>query len=189
MEGSVNLTVERKSVLKTIRLPESLVRSLEKEATDEGTTVNALFNSIARQHYEYDKKLREFGTAEVPKSLFKVILDEIDDKTLARIGREVMPALWKEMAEFWIQDSSPDGIMRFQTLRSRFNPDSQTKLVQEEGSYVIVLRHDYGPKWSVLLNYGLQETVRKLFKVEPRMSQGASVVTARFKVNPQNLPV
>ena len=179
---------ERKTRLRTIRFSESLERSLEKEAADEGTTVNALVNSIARQHYEWGKKVSEFGFAEIPKSLFKAILEGVDDETLARIGREVVPPLWKEMAEFWTQDSSPDGILRFQTLRSKFNPANQTRITQEEGNYTIVLRHDFGSKWSIIVKNGVQETVKELFNVEPRVSQGDSMVTARFKVNPRNSP-
>jgi hypothetical protein len=179
---------ERKTVLKAFRFSESLARSLEKEAADQGISVSALVNSIAREHYEWGKKVSEFGFAEVPKSLFKAILAGVDDEKLARIGREVVPTLWKEMAEFWTQDSSPEGILRFQTLRSKFNPANQTKVTQEEGNYTIVLRHDFGPKWSVIVKNGLQETVKELFHVEPRFSQGDSVVMARFKVNPRKSP-
>ena len=90
------------------------------------------------------------------------------------------------MAEFWTQDFSPEGILKFQTLRSKFNPANQTRITHEEGNYAVVLRHDFGPKWSIIVKNGLQETVKELFHVEPRVSQGDSIVTARFKVNPRN---
>lgn len=41
---------------------------------------------------------------------------------------------------------------------------------------------------SVVLKSAIQELVRKSFLVEPRITAGESVVTARFKVNPRNLP-
>jgi hypothetical protein len=179
---------ERKTSLRTIRIPESLARSLRQEAADEGTTVNAYINSILSRNFNWDKKTREFGIAEIPKSLFKIILAECDDETLARIGREVGPPLWKEMAEFWTQDSSPDGILDFQTKRARFNPNFQTRLTREEGEYTLTMRHDFGPKWSIMIVAAVQEFVKQSFHVEPRISQGDSFVTARFKVNPLSLP-
>jgi hypothetical protein len=179
---------ERKTRLKTVRLPESLVRSLEKEATEEGTTVNADINSILSQHFDWHKKAREFGIAAIPKPLLKRMLEGLDDEELARIGREVIPPLWKEMAEFWSGDSSPDGILNFQNMRAKFNPNNRTKTTREEGMYVVVFHHDFGPKWSILLKNGLQEFVRKSFQVEPRISVGESVVTLRFKANPRNSP-
>jgi hypothetical protein len=179
---------ERKTHIRTIRLSESLERSLEKEAADEGTTVNADINSILIRHFKWDKTAREFGVAELPKALLKSILEGCDDETLARIGREVGLPVLKEMAEFWTNDSSPSGMLDFQTERAKFDPNLQTKVTQEGGTYTITIRHDYGPKWSIITKSVLQDFVRQSFHVEPRMNQGTSVITARFKVSPRSLP-
>jgi hypothetical protein len=41
-------------------LSESLLRSLEKDAAEEGTSVNGLVNAILGRHYGWDKKAMEF---------------------------------------------------------------------------------------------------------------------------------
>ena len=179
---------KRKTRLKTIRISESLARSLEKEAADEGTTVNANINSILGEHIDWHKKAQEFGFAAIPKQLFKSMLEGMDDETLARIGREVMPSVWKEIAEYWSGDSSPDGILNRLTERSKFTPHFRTRITREEDAYTIVMHHDFGPKWSIVTRNALQEFVRKSFHVEPRISVGESVITARFEVNPRNSP-
>ncbi len=75
------------------------------------------------------------------------LFEELDDKTLARIGREVMVATWKEMANFWLQDSSPDKILEVLSMRSRINPARlRTRITKEEDTYTIVCHHDFGPK-------------------------------------------
>ena len=165
-------------------------RSLQKEAVDEGTTVNALANSILSRYFDWDKKAREFGFISLHRSIFKSLLEESDDKTLARIGREVMAVMWKEMAEFFLQDSSPDRILEVLGMRSKINPSKlRTRITKEEGAYTIVCHHEFGPKLSIVLASSLQELVRKSFFVEPRITQGESVVTARFRVNPRNLSI
>jgi len=50
------------------------------------------------------------------------------------------------------------------------------------------MRHDFGPKWSIVIKNGFEEFAKQSFHVKPRMSQGESVVTARFKVDSRNLP-
>jgi len=153
-----------------------------KEAADEGTTVNALANSILGGYFDWDKKAREFGFISLHKSIFMRLIEELDDETLARIGREVLTATWKEMAEFWLQDSSPEKILEVLNMRSKINPARlRTRITKEEDTYTIVLRHDFGPKWSIVEKGALQELVRKSFLVEPRISVGELVVTARFK--------
>jgi hypothetical protein len=91
------------------------------------------------------------------------------------------------MAEFWTQDSSPNGMLDFQMERTKFDPNLQTKVTREEGGYAITIRHDYGPKWSVIAKSALQELVKQSFHVEARMTLGESVVTAHFKVEPRYL--
>jgi hypothetical protein len=98
-----------------------------------------------------------------------------------------MAAMWKEMAEFFLQDSSPDKMLEVLSMRSRINPTRlRTRITREEDTYTIVLRHDFGSKWSILERGALQELVNKTFLVEPRISVGESVVTARFKVRPES---
>lgn len=179
---------ERKTRLKTIRFSESMVRSLEKEAADEGTTVNADVNSIISKHFNWDKRLGEFGFVTVAKSTFVRLVEELDDETLARIGREVVPPLYEEMAELWFQDSAPEKILDAINLRFKFDPLMRAKITKEGDVYTLVLRHDLGPKWSILAESTCQEIAKQLFHAEPQITRGASIVTARFKVNPRNSP-
>ena len=180
---------ERKSRLRTIRISESLEHSLEKEAADEGTTINADVNSIISRHFDWDKKIRESGVAELPRPLLMGLLEGCSDETLARIGRDIGPAMWKEMAEFFFQDSTPDGILNLLAMRSRFDPNMRTAVTKDGDTYTIVMRHDWGHKWSIIARNALQELVKQSFHVVPRITQGESVVTARFKVKSRNLPV
>jgi len=175
---------ERKTVLKTIRLSESSARSLQKEAEDEGTTINHLINSIVSQHYEWDKKASESGFTSIHKSVLTALVEGLDDKTLARIGREVVPGWFGEMAEYWFQDSSPDRILDAISMRFKFNPLMRIEITKEGDNYTIILRHDLGPKWSILAEAAARELARKYFHVEPQTSRGESVVMGRFKANP-----
>jgi hypothetical protein len=179
---------ERKSVLKTFRLSESLARSLEKQAADEGITGNALANSVISEYFEWTRKSREFGFLALPRPMLISLVEKLDEKELDRIGREVLAATWKEMAQFWFQDSSPDSILRVLIMRAKFDSKLSTKVMREDGTYTVVLRHDYGPKWSIIVAGALRESVKQSFHVEPRMTRGASVITAHFKVRPTNLP-
>jgi hypothetical protein len=178
----------RKTVLRTVRISESSAHSLENEAVDESTTVNALINSIIRRHFEWDKKAEETGFTSIHRSVLKAIIEELDDEALLRIGRDVVPGWFKDMAEYWFQDSSPDRILDTINLRFKFNPLMRVRITREGDKYTVVLRHDLGPKWSILAEGAARELTRKYFHVEAQISRGESVVTGRFKTNPADKP-
>ena len=78
--------------------------------------------------------------------------------------------------------------LKVMSRKSKTNPGAVTRITQEGGAYTIVMRHDFGPKWSIVVESALQEFVRKMFGVEPRITAGESVVTARFKADPRKIP-
>ena len=181
-------TAEHKTILRTFRLLEPLARSLEKEAADEGISVNTTANLIFSQHYDWEKKAKEFGFMAVHKPVFMRLIEELDDKTLARIGREVVPTSFEEMAEFWFQESTPDKILDVIAARFKFDTLRRAKITKEGDTYTVVLRHELGPKWSIIAESAARELTKRFFHVEPRIKRGDSVVTVRFKADPGNLP-
>lgn len=114
------------------------------------------------------------------------MIEELDDETLVRIGQASVPGLYGEMAELWFQDSSPEKIMDAINLRFKFDTLMRAKVTKEGDVYTLVLRHDLGPKWSILCESAAREIAKRFFHANPRINRGESTVTARFKVNPRN---
>jgi hypothetical protein len=165
-----------------------LARSLQKDAVDESTTVNALINTILSQYYGWGKMAREFGLVAINKPIFMRLIEEANEETLVRLGQQEILSTWKEMAEYWLQDSTPDKMLEVLRLRAKFDRQTESRTTLDKDTYTIVFRNDYGPKFSIAAESALREFVKQSFLVEPKISRGATVVTARFKVRPRNLP-
>jgi hypothetical protein len=181
--------VEHKTRLKTIRISESLASTLQKDAADEGTTVNALINTILSQYYGWGKMAREFGLVSINKPIFMRLIEEVSDETLVRLGRQELLSTWKGMAEYWLHDSTPDKMMEVLRLRARLDRQTESRTTQDKDTYTIVFRNDFGPRFSIACESALREFVKQSFHVEPKISRGDTVVTARFKVNPKKPPL
>lgn len=180
---------KRKTVVRTMRLSESLIRELQRQADSEGTTVNALTNSILSEYYDWAKKARDFGFIPIYRRVLMRMLERLDDETLRSIGREGLASSWKEMAEFWFQDSSPKALLEAIPLASRFDSNIGTGIKHEEGKLTLVFGHDLGPRWSIVLESALEELSRKTFHTEPKISVGESVVTAVIKLPDKGSPI
>jgi hypothetical protein len=169
----------RKTVLKTFRFSEDLMCSLENEAKEEGTTINALVNTVITQHLEWEIKARRFGYTPMYKPLLRVLIESLDEESLAQTGK-VIPDMWKEMAEFWFQDSSGEKILDFLSFRSRYVPQMQAEVRRADHKHMVVYHHDLGPKWSFVMQNALDELVRRSFRTPPAIDTGETVVTALF---------
>lgn len=176
---------ERKTRLKTIRISESLASSLQKDAADEGTTVNSVINTILAQYYGWGKKAREIGHVSINKPIVMRLIEEANEETLVKLGRQEILSTWKEMAEYWLQDSTPDKMLEVLRLRAKFDRQTESRITQDKDTYTIVFRNDYGPRFSIACESALREFVKQSFHVEPQISRGDTVVTARFKVDPK----
>lgn len=172
-----------------MRLSESLTRALQRQAAHEGTTVSALTNSILSEYYDWVKKARDFGFIPIYRPILMRMLEGLDDETLRSIGREGLAPSWKEMAEFWFQDSSPKALLDAIPLTSKFDSNIGTGIKNEEGKLTLVFGHDIGPRWSIVLESALRELSRKTFHTEPRISAGESVVTAVIRLPEKDSPI
>ena len=175
-------THQRKTTLRTFRFPEELARALEAEAENQGMTLNALVSSILTKHIDWDAKAAKFGFIPAYKPIFTGAIQMLDDGSLDRIGRTVLPAMWREMASFWFQDSSADKILELLSMRSRHLPYIQTEVKRQGRTCTIVTHHDLGPKWSVVLHGAFDELVRQTFHTQPAINAGDTVVTVEFSV-------
>jgi len=70
-------------------------------------------------------------------------------------------------------------------LRAKFDRQTESRITQDKDTYTIVFRNDYGPRFSIACESALREFVKQSFHVEPQISRGDTVVTARFKVDPK----
>ena len=165
-----------------------MASSLLKDAADQGTTVNSIINKILSQHYGWGKKAREFGFISVHKPILTRLIEKADEETLVRLGREEVLATWKEMAEYWLQDSTPEKMLEVLGVRAKLDSQTESRTTQDGNTYTLVFRNDYGPKFSTVAESALREFVRTSFHVEPRVTRGDTVVTARFTVHRPKLP-
>ncbi len=176
---------EHKTRVKTIRISEALLSSLRKDAADEGTTVNSLINTVLNEYYGWGKMAREFGLVAINRPIITRLVEEANDETLVRLGQQEILSTWKEMAEYWLHDSTPDKMLEVLRLRAKLDRQTESMTTQDGDTYTIVFRNDYGPRFSIAAESALREFVKQSFHVEPQISRGNTVVTAHFKVNPR----
>jgi Lhr-like helicase len=172
----------RRTVLKTLRLPEELALSLEKEAEEEGTTLNALCSSALTKHVEWWSRAQKLGFISTSKAMFKSVLEATDDDRLAIAVRENMPTAWKDMAMFWFGNTSLDTMIRLFTNIFKYGWEVDMSIKTKDKEYTVVLSHELGPKFSLVLMNAIDELFRKESHIQPKFEVENAMVTVHFSV-------
>ncbi|MDA4127180.1 MAG: hypothetical protein OK452_08285 [Thaumarchaeota archaeon] len=175
-----NIHQKKRTAVKTFRLPEDVLDFLEKEAEDEGTTLNALVSSILIRHSEWGSMARKLGMISVSKSLLQAALESSRDEELVATSRKILPQGWKDMAMFKFHDFSLESMIQLFKLLTKYGYEADMDVNRVGNKYMISFRHALGPKFSLLLKNAIDELLRVSFHIQPTIETSDASVAVTF---------
>jgi hypothetical protein len=90
------VVVEKKTLLRTIRITPELEGLLQRDAKLKRISVNALISSIMTKYAEWDRFRERFEGIVITPRGFSAILESVDDEKVERLARELGSALSRE---------------------------------------------------------------------------------------------
>lgn len=178
----------RRTSPKTFRLPADLIRALERQAEDEGISVNSLVAKILVRDTTWESKGRKIGMVWISKPLLRLLLDAGDDEKIARLGRERMPDFWRNLATIIYGDPSLGNLMRTAKDVTRFTWVSAASFSRTGRTHRWNFNHDLGPRFSILLGSALDELLWTSIRVRPKLEMGDGFVSVSFASDSPELP-
>lgn len=176
------IPARKKTVLRTIRIPENLSTELEEAAAADGISFNSLSSAILQEYITWTRKARKFGFAYVSKSLLKIILESANSTELDMLVRERYGGILKDMAMFWYSDASLTSIIRVLELLSLHNWHLDMGKKIDGRKVTLSFHHDLGPKFAVFLRAMLDSTLKEEFHSTPVYEEGDSSLTVHFSL-------
>jgi len=136
---------------RTFRIPEKLFRSVEEEAREKRTSLNAMLNEILYDRYFEDVPHMAPGSLAVSALLFSEMISRLSDEDVKRIGRLTAEGDAKTVILIKHGEISTEGIielMRDTTVRAGYGKFYE----KQEGKRIITLMHALGPKASLFFS-------------------------------------
>jgi hypothetical protein len=181
MQGET-LDMEKRDVVRTIRLTDGLNSALESEAHQLGVSVSSLISSILTKYAEWDRLALRFGFASIDKEVLRSILEATKEAELRKAGREEGSRRATEMQRFWFGADGWEAYSKISDLISRFTGLYKKEVRRVGEDLVFVYNHELGPKWSVYLGEMIAEVARKVLHAEPVVMSTRSSVLVRLKL-------
>jgi hypothetical protein len=172
----------RKTVLRTLRLPEETANALDSIAQEDGTTLNAAVTSVINEYVNWTRKARKYGFANVSKRVLRLILEATDDEKLRKGASMVNGDIMKDEMLFFYREASPDALMKLWAELGQHSDYLDTSYAIENKKYTLAIHHELGPKFSTLVRLGLDTLIRREFHAQPEFEEAETSLIVRFSL-------
>jgi hypothetical protein len=170
----------KKTVLRTIRIPEELDAILEMDAKEERMTVGGLIGSIFTKYAEWDRHAKKFGMVTLSDTLLISMLEVIDDAKLDELGAQLGAELPRGVMQFWFKKVNIEAFLGWMSLFSKYGGTIEYEIGVDGKEYVLSAHHQFGHKWSRFLAHFLQSAIRTNLGVVPKLETSEGAVVASF---------
>ena len=154
-------SLKRRTRSTTYRLPEDMLQDLDAVAKQEEVSQNLLVKQILDSYLRWEVSATKAGWVVMPRAVLMKIIDELDEKSIIKIGSDSAKAVFKDIALFMHGKFDFDAwiaVVRDRCKRSGFHLKETTS----NGKTTLVMQHDLGEKWSVFFKTYYQEMLHEL---------------------------
>jgi len=171
----------KKTVLRTIRIPKELDKILQNDAKAHGSTVNALVSSIMKKYAEWDRYTKMFPHLVIPARFFRSLIDLTDENALATLAEQSSVELTNQVLLFWFKKINLENSLKLLSIESEYAGLGEVEIENEGRDYTISVYHEYGKKYSMFFAHFTDVMMRTCLKITPQFEITENTVTYRFQ--------
>ena len=171
---------KRKTSTFTLRIDDSIIKSLQKESELYNISLNTLINKILTRYIEWDSYAPKVGMIPMTKpiiaSLFNMMNNEEISGLVSNIGKNVV----QDIAYFMKMKTDPDSFLTwFETRMKRSFVEFNH--LDENDRHTYVLKHDLGYNWSLYHKKILEKIFNEIFNKPINISISDFMLTIQFE--------
>jgi len=171
----------KKTVLRSIRIPEELEKILAKDAETKGLSVNALVASILTKYSQWDRYADKFGLVTISRVGLRSMIEGLDEESAIRVARETGGQNPRQMTMFWFKKTNLDSFQSYLDIICRYGGIGQYELEMDSRNCTILYHHGLGLNVSKYLGYFFTEAIREIVGVAAKTEAGRNTLVLRFQ--------
>ena len=154
------------STPRTFRLNSWVLREIEREAARQRISVNSLVNRLLEGYVVYGRYREHFDTITLNRETFLRLLEEVDEEKLGRIALERGAKTPRELIPLCGRGLDFDGVKFFLKTVLQDHCHWFIMHIFEGDEVKIILRHQWGGKWSTWLKHYVKALFKEILRVD-----------------------
>jgi hypothetical protein len=175
-----------RSTTRTIRLEDDLNQEIERLAKAEGTSVNFIINSALREYTEWTTVSRKFGLAYYPLALANRLIQKLSDSEIEELGRWSARETFIPFTEYQFGELNFKSFLEAERRFSKYSGRFEFDYIDKGNSYIILLKHGSGRRWSLYYSSLLQTVIKDLLKIDAELEITDEVVVTKIVPDSKN---
>ena len=186
---TVHVEKKKKTVTRTFRISEDWDDVLQKEAEEQGVSVNVLMNKILRRYALFERWADKYEVIHIMPRTLERILEATPEEGLAKAGRTegaVRPMDSLTMMGQRVSHESLVSLVKEFYGGTDFARWFACEYHPELSSEVFHMRHRLGNKWSIFIQNYLTAMFETLLKTKIESTALDQAVTVTLKTAPRD---
>lgn len=171
----------KKTVLRSIRIPQNLETTLSKDAEAKGLSVNALVSAVLTKYAEWDRYAEKFGFVTITRTGFRALHDALEKDVLVKLAEELGSQNPREMTMFWFKKLNLETFLSYLNLICRYGRIGEYETEMNGNTCTILFHHGLGLNMSRYMAHFLSEAIREIVQVVPRTEVGRNSLVLKFE--------
>jgi hypothetical protein len=176
----------------TLAIDSDVLMEIRKEAEARGLSINAKINTILTKYVIFYRRAEELDSQTVPNKTFRFLLDNIDE---VKLLQEFKSNAMDIVHSLHLEQNTPltlDNLVKFTVEGIGLNAGvfhSFSYFKDEFGDPTLVLKHNYGIKWSRIIGAGYSYMIENVSNYPARCAkilQSSVVIRILEKEFPDN---
>ena len=167
----------RKSVIRSFRVDEAALDTIERDAKQKKISVNTLVNQLLLAYVDFDRYLEQFPMMKIVSPLFGFLLDGVSDDYAKGVGRRLAQNLVKSAVVSRRGGFDLSTLIDHFRLVSEYSNIYTFKEAEMHGRRSITLYHRFGRKGSVYFGEYL-DALFEMLEMRPKFTTTENSVTA-----------
>jgi hypothetical protein len=181
--GTARTTTKRdeKTVMKTFRLPQTLVEVLASDSRENNRTATEHLVWVLRNYAEFDRFAPKFGFVTLSRRTFKAIVDSLPEERLREIAITQSVRIG-EFMEFWFKKKDLDTLLATIEIFSKHLRLMEYTMSRTDHELSLTMRTDLGKKAVLFAAVYWETGIAKTLGMSPKVEVGENQVTLRLPI-------
>lgn len=166
----------------TFRIDKEYEKILRQDSELKGVSLNVLANQIFRDYAEWDRYMKSFGTIVLSRDAFKLIIDELDEKSVISLGVKIGESAPKEFILFKWKDLNSYNVTSFMKMFFDHCGYGKYDHQTQHDKHIFGIRHDLGYRGSLFLKSYLEAVIRSTLGKQCVSTVSDNSLTVSFEI-------